>query len=156
MHLAARGVDEHGAGLERGAAASASTKPRVSLRQRQVHADDVGARDDGFGIVDDLDAEVLTAWRARVGVVGEAPAPDDDRHAEGARPARHFLPDVAEADQAERPAEQPLRLRELLLVPVALRAARATLSGMRRSSASISANASSATATAFLPGQFDT
>ena len=52
--------------------------------------------------------------------------------------SRHLLPDVAEAEQAERPPVEPARLRIFLLVPRA-RAQSATLSGMRRSSARISA-----------------
>ena len=44
-------------------------------------------------------------------------APDDDGHAEGVRPLRHLLTDVAVAEQTERPAEQATRLRVLLLVP---------------------------------------
>ena len=48
----------------------------------------------------------------------EAPAPEHDVHAERRGAADHFLADVADAEQAERLAEQALRLRVFLLVPL--------------------------------------
>ena len=56
------------------------------------------------------------------------------------------------------PRVRPYRPRALLNSPLAQRPSRraATLSGMRRSSAAMSPNASSATATEFCPGQFAT
>ena len=85
-----------------------------------MDADDVGVRDDFLRAAQHLDAPLLDRpARRKSALLGEAPAPDQDRHAERARAARHFLPDVAEADQPQRAAEQPLRLGKLLLVPLA-------------------------------------
>src|SRR5258706_13928239 len=70
-----------------------------------------------------MDAENVASLRnifrrvQRVGISREAPAPCDDGHAERLRALGDFLPDAPVADDAERPAEQPLRLRVLLLVP---------------------------------------
>ena len=72
------------------------------------------------------------------------------------RAARQLLADAAEAEQ--RRASRPYRPRAFeysFLFHVPARRS-ATLSGIRRSSARIRPNASSATATAFLPGQFET
>ena len=104
---------------------------------------------------DDLDAPLLDGLAARVGVVGEAAAPHQHRHAERARTAGDFLADVAEAEQAERLPIRPFAFEYSFLFHVPARSS-ATLSGMRRSSARISPNVSSATATEFLPGQFET
>ena len=47
----------------------------------------------------------------------EAPAPQDHRHVEGARPANHLAGDGAGAGDADRLAGQPARLGVELLVP---------------------------------------
>ena len=46
-------------------------------------------------------------------------APDHQVHAEGHRPLRHLLADLPEAEEPERHPVQALRLRVLLLVPLA-------------------------------------
>ena len=69
--------------------------------------------------------------------------------------ACNFLSNTAKTKQAQRAAVQSARLGKLSLFHRPARRS-ATLSGMRRSSARRRPKASSATATAFFPGQFDT
>ena len=82
-------------------------------------------------------------------------APDDDRHAERVRALRHLLADVAEPEQAERAAVQPARLRVLLLVPPARRAARRRCRECADRAPGSAQTPARRRRSAFLPGQFD-
>ena len=103
--------------------------------EREVDAEDVGARRDVVRRRRQLDATRAAARcsmpssRASCSVIGrslavEAPAPEHDVQAEPGGAADHLLADAADAEQAERLAVEALRLRVLLLVPLARRAAR--------------------------------
>ena len=155
-HLTAGGVDEHRAGLgvlQQLRHRQSLGSPCVSARWTLM----ISARaTTSSGLATTPTPCSSTACRRASTSGGEPPAPDHHRHAERAGTPRDLLPDAAESEQTERPAEQTARLRELLLVPFARAQLGRRCRTTRRSSASISANVSSATATAFLPGQFDT
>ncbi len=86
----------------------------------------------------------------------EPARPDHEVHAEGLGAPGHLLADVAEAEQAERRARTGPRAFEYSFLFQCPARRSATLSGIRRSSERIRPKVSSATAIAFLPGQFDT
>ena len=80
----------------------------------------------------------------------------DEIEPERLGPSGDLLGDRAEPEESERAALQapsPLRTPSC---PSGRHGSSATLSGIRRSSAMTSPNASSATAVAFFPGQFET
>jgi hypothetical protein len=109
---------------------------------------------------DDVHAKIVRPGRQRQrieisGPRSEMPAPDRQVHPEGPRAQRHLAADAAVSQQAERPALEAGRLRVLLLVPSAGAQVGHAIR-MRRSSDSSRPKASSATATALRPGQFDT
>ena len=154
--LRARGVDEARAGLQ----------PRQQRRVHQAPASPARAQGARSGRrtrrpplpasrrrrrEDRAAPPAATAPRGPRLPESKMPAPDHEVHPEGPRAQGHLVADAAEAQQAERPAVQPGRLRVLLLVPSA-GAQVGHVVGMRRSSDSIRPNASSATAMAFLPG----
>ena len=89
------------------------------LRQREVNAEDVGTRDDARPrrSTTSMPNSLPRPRRAAASSSLKRRLQTSDRHAERARAPRDFLADVAEAEQAERLAQQAARLRELLLVP---------------------------------------
>ena len=115
-HFGPRGVDEVRAGLHVREQLAVDEAARV-LRERQVHADHVGA---GHGLGRRRHhGHVVRLGHARRlgGVCGQAPRPHAHRHAERTSAGRHVLADVAEADEPERAAGESTRLRVFLLVP---------------------------------------
>ena len=88
----------------------------------------------------------------RAMLAGEAPAPHHDVQAEAGRAPDHLLTDAADAEQAERLARTAPAPSRTPSCSTCRRAAPRRCRASRRSSARISAKASSATAMAFLPG----
>jgi hypothetical protein len=115
-----------------------------------VHADDVRGPRHFERRLFLFDAQLLSHFRR------ETAAPGHHRHAESLARAEsspdQFCPDPT---KPERAAEQATRFGKSFLFHSPARKA-ITLSAMRRSNARIKANASSATAIEFLPGQFAT
>jgi len=75
-----------------------SPKPLGLRAARQIHRDEVGSGIDAAGIVDDLHRELGTALHGDRWLTGQ------DLHAHGQRVVRKQRSDMAERDDAERPA----------------------------------------------------
>src|SRR5262249_44842253 len=97
-NLAARGVDEVRARLHRREHARADALLGLG-REREVHADGVGAGDARFGGRRRGDAE-------RLGLARLPDRPADDLHAEAVGALDDFLPDRAAAEYGERAAAE--------------------------------------------------
>ena len=113
-HFRARRVDEVRAGLQHVEDRRVDDPFRAGV-QRQVDAEDVTARGDLLRRCGELHRHRLVG--DLIPAAGKPAAPHDDRHAEGVRAPRHFLADVAVAEQPDRPAVEAARLRVFLLVP---------------------------------------
>src|SRR5207249_716690 len=114
---AAAGVDEVGSGLHRGEELLA--EELVGARRGwQMDRDRIAARGEGEELGCGLAAELAVEG---LGVLGrDAAGPGDDVHAEGGGPLDDFLPDGADADDAQGEALEAAGLAEALLVPLAL------------------------------------
>jgi hypothetical protein len=115
-HLGPGGVDDVGADL--GVLQEIRVHEAARLfRQREVHAHDVGPRQQLGRRIHDFDAVLFPGRGARLRIVGKTAAPHHDRHAERTRALSDLAANVTEAEEAERLPHQPLRLRVFLLVP---------------------------------------
>ena len=158
--LGARRVDEERTRTEMAEELGVDQPARLR-RERDVDAQDVGPGGNLRGGRGDRDPRraprLIEAEGCQVDVrVGlEAARPGDDVHAEGLRARASSW---AMLPNPRSPSVRPLRPAAFEYSFLFQRPARssATLSGIRRSSARISPKASSATAMAFLPGQFET
>src|SRR5512138_101363 len=81
-----------------------------------MYRENIGLFGDGFGRVDDRNPYIgdtgAGIWRFL-----KSPAPHDDAHAERQGATCHLLADVAVAENAEGPPEEPSGFRVFLLVP---------------------------------------
>ena len=112
--LRARGVDEVRPGLQRVEHRGVHQPPCLRV-ERKMHAEDIAPRREVHRRRGELHRDRLV--RDLVPAGREPSAPDDHRHSERVSAPRDLLADVAVAEQADRAAVQPARLRVLLLVP---------------------------------------